>query len=306
VTNWDSDIDAIAVFGSTARRQIDHLSDRDILFVSDKPAALRRAASRLETSGWSCINYSWSRLRKAAAWNSLFMQHLKQEAIILKDHEDILSSVLSRFSAKGSYKVEAEEAKHLLSILERIPNSIQGRYWALDVLMVGLRSLTIATLADEGIYSFSFKEMLTKLQRIGILSHENVIDLYALRRFKSKYRKRAWSPDLDWARVFHLIEIVDKRFSIGLNPVRAKPWQVLTAAVESDDNTNNWYLNSRKLEAALWCMPTHSAYADEGNATRERLFRLVRSPSEYGWVLSSEWGLLKEDLVSLTSLSQMD
>ena len=106
--------EAIAIFGSAARGDNDTFSDRDLLIVSDDRTSRREIRSKCESSGWSCTTYSWSRLQHAADQGSLFVQHLKQEAMIVADPSSHLAQLLAEFSTKGDYKRELNGAHHCL------------------------------------------------------------------------------------------------------------------------------------------------------------------------------------------------
>src|SRR6266478_3921470 len=92
--------DSIAVFGSTARRDADQMSDKDVLIVSDDDRTRRNVATRLRTNTWSPVCFTWRRLDRAAAGHGLFMQHLKLEACILRDRNNRLRELRDRFSVR--------------------------------------------------------------------------------------------------------------------------------------------------------------------------------------------------------------
>jgi Nucleotidyltransferase domain len=301
--NCFENIDSIVVFGSVARNKVDYLSDRDILIISNDTEALSKAGKKLDSLGWSTTKYTWTRLNKSATKQLLFIQHLKQESIIFKDKGNKFSNLLYTFSAKNNYKDETEEAIKLLSILNLIPNSTQGRYWALDILMVGLRSLAIPTLANEGIYCFSFQDILQQLCKLDILSDEDVNKLSKLREFKTRYRRGIHCKSLNWNEVFYLINIVDKKFRVGLDCKLAEPWQNLEQI--KNKYNYNWYINSRILESALMSLSPQSSFEDEANIEKYNLQKLIKSPGDYAWAFSSKWGDIKERFSALTTICEL-
>lgn len=302
-----NEIDAVAIFGSSVRNQTDKFSDRDILLISNNHRNLISAAKKIDSLGWSATKYNWNRIEKSSSNHLLFVQHLKQESIILKDKHHKLSSLLYKFSLKINYDPEVNEAKQLLSILSLIPNSTKGQYWALDVLMVGLRSLVIPTLANEGIYCFSFHEMLNKLCVLGILNKEDAHKLIELREVKTKYRKGNTLSPLRWKKVLGLINLVSKRFNLGLNPKQAKSWEIIDSTLNwKNYDKSNWYINSRKLEASLISAIPDKKFSEEVAFEKKRLNRFIKAPGDYAWFMKNNWDEIIKDFSGLVTMCNLD
>jgi hypothetical protein len=295
-------VDSIAIFGSLVRGDNDNLSDRDILLVADDRLGVALEAQVLRRYGWSCACYSWGRLSESVRRQLLFIQHLKQESQIVCDKNRRLNDLLSRFSPKSAYNDEACEAKKLICAVETIPATQCGYLWALDVLMVGFRSLAVATLANEGIYCFSFNDILSTLHKIGILHSGDLSDLHRLRNYKWQFRKRRQTDKITWSVVIRLIDIVDKRFRIGINVRRASSYDLMEVLTQRQDDRRNWYINSRKLEAVLLHLSpkSRSVQRDVLNEKR-KLFDLIEAPSQYAWLLQRQWPNVTARLHELAS-----
>ena len=293
------DIDSVAIFGSVARRDNDNLSDYDMLLVCEDRKSLIRGAYLLEKVGWSCTRYSWSQINRVAERQTLFLQHLKQEAIVIKDKHGRLTDFLNAFNPKVDYFDEAEEAMKLLSLLSVIPKSIAGRLWALDVLMVGFRSLAVATLANEGDYCFSLLSILRGLERLGILQSSDIAALLRLRRYKRYYRDQQWNQVIDWSEVYGLIDIIDQRFCIGLDVSCSPFWKVVDCAIATPSSLlKNWYIASRRAEAALLCLYLDPRSVDEEVIKQKlRLQERISIPSDYGWYFSHQYNEVKQHLM---------
>ena len=139
-----------AIFGSVARGTLDCLSDQDYLIVGDDPIRRSKRKAALEHQGWSVASYSWSRLRALIDKGALFIQHLKQEALIICDVDDRLKHEVSLFVPKPGYSREIEETVRLItSATSNVYTAIE-RAWASDVLAVAIRNLAILTLAERG------------------------------------------------------------------------------------------------------------------------------------------------------------
>ena len=181
---------AEAIFGSASRGDSDALSDRDILIVDNDVYTLNQRQEALEASGWSVASYTFSKLDVLVKKGSLFIQHLKDEAKILRDVDGRLCSTLKAFQAKTSYRSEIEENARLAYLTAVWPNSRAGALWAADVLYVTTRNFGILQLAERGRYVFSYSEVLEALVKYGVIDEYALPDLLKLRLAKSFYRSR--------------------------------------------------------------------------------------------------------------------
>lgn len=274
---------AVAIFGSTARNQADRISDRDLLIVGEKSSDLLNARQHAKRNGWSPTCYTWNRLSFSAAKGMLFIEHLKREANIRNDPHNRLRQTFDAFQVLPDYAATISEGHELISILSKIPSSIKGYYWALDVLAVGVRTIGIATLANEGIYSFSFYDILQNLEKLGILTSSDRHTLADLRLFKARYRGGNMVANLSWKRVVSLLDLINKRFRIGVDPAKASSSEIFERSER--EMTNNWYRNSRLLEASIFGMRARSRYEDQFRQTKSVIATLVTQSGDYSWQL---------------------
>ena len=256
-------VDAAAIFGSCARGDSDQLSDRDLLLVSKDSKILKSEASRLENLGWSCSTLTWSQLSQACKRKSLFIQHLKLEGIVIKDTFDRLLNFLYYAEPRCDYSWEIEQAKDLISLIEYIPLNNWGSNWALDVLMVGFRSLGYAILANEGMFRFSFDEVLNDLYKIGFLKSSDLPTLRALRKWKHSFREDFIEFPIINERALNLIRIVDERIKLGFHVNFINPRHFITKQSKQIKKSENWYRNSRSLEAIIRLQPKKFDSSDE-------------------------------------------
>ncbi|MCX6839885.1 MAG: hypothetical protein NTX35_19045 [Verrucomicrobia bacterium] len=143
---------------------------QDVLVVDDDRQALHNAQQTFKCFGWSPVCFTWNRLERAVSQKGLFIQHLKIEGSVICDGQNRFTELMSQFSVRSSYCHEIAQSCELLHVLDEIPDSQAGRYWAVDVMHVGLRSLGVAMLANHGIYRFSLSGILDGLREIGIFS----------------------------------------------------------------------------------------------------------------------------------------
>ena len=302
---------AVAIFGSAARGDLDLFSDRDLLIVSNDKVSLQEMKRRYESLGWSCTAYSWTRLQHAADQGALFVQHLKQESIIISDPSCQLADLLEQYSANVDYKRERAGAACMLGqVMQHLPRCEAGPMWALDVLSVGFRSLALTNLADEGIYVFSNSGIINGLSQIGMITNQSKEQLASLRRFKSLYRRRCSDTRTDWHEVFGQIQLIDSIFGLGLSSRCYGTIDMVELALsQGGDNVQtsaNWYTKCRRLESALWTLtPRYDRYRAEFQERRRKLFKLVKSPNSYAWQFTGGYDSVQSSLKDLAEICAM-
>jgi predicted nucleotidyltransferase len=208
---------AICIFGSVLREDYDSYSDKDILIVSDNLDSIKSEILILESNKWSVSKYTWKKLDYVINNKSLFVQHIKRESKILLDTDDVLKDTLSRYVPLPSYNLQFEETKHLFLLLERISNNPIVIGWALDLLFTSFRNLSIFFLANEGIYTFSHKKIVSYLKQIKNYSYSDIEFFIDLRKYRYYYHKQFFSklPSLD--SFFEILDSVNQLYKIGLH-----------------------------------------------------------------------------------------
>lgn len=304
----NSELSSLALFGSAARGDYDHFSDRDLLVVSDDAKTLRELKYEYDSVGWSCTTYSWNRLKDAADRGSLFVQHLKQEAKILSDTSQRLAHLLDDFSAKVCYKREVNEVALLIgNLVQYLPACNAGPMWTLDVLSVGFRSLAVTNLANNGIYAFSDSGLADGLSLTGVVSKEEAHRFRALRRYKSLYRRGVIVGHIGWADIFEWIELIDKTFALGVDSRCVQAREVVELALQdfsTGRSSSGWYERCRRLESALWTLePRFKKQRTEFIEQRDGLLRLIQSPSNYAWHFTAGYAEIQERFSELAEMS---
>jgi len=297
--------DSVAIFGSMARRDGDLMSDKDVLIVSDNDHVRRSSSAALRVAGWSPVCFTWRRLDRAAAGKGLFMQHLKLEASMVRDRNGRLRESLNRFCVRSEYDREVAGSQALLGVLAKMPNCVGGRYWALDVLSVGLRTLGVATLANHGIYEFSLKKILNSLHDIGVLKSGDRECLGAIRRYKWRHRNSKLQRPISLKHTLKLVDLVSRRFRLGLHVRIIEADERLDSVATDDEISPNWYLRSRVLERSLLALRPRASAAPEISDSKRRLQQLVREPSQYGWRIKSQWSSLRNQLRLIAGSSEV-
>jgi predicted nucleotidyltransferase len=181
---------AEALFGSQIRGDNDVLSDRDVLIVDDNPAVLHARQAAAELQGYSVASYTFLKLEALARKGALFIQHLKDEALIVRDEGGRLGQLLLRFRPKQSYDYEIWDNARLGNLAAIYPATRIGAIWAADILYVTMRNFGILVLAQRGVFLFSYPRILDALAEASLISKSAIPALLELRWAKSAYRSR--------------------------------------------------------------------------------------------------------------------
>jgi hypothetical protein len=178
------------IFGSTARSRLDSYSDRDILVVAPSKRELHSESFRLSSEGWSVAAFTQTKIAEMAERGSLFLQHLKQEAIIVEDEGGFLASLMAKYRPKRDYE---EELRDSLKLLQDVSHPNQN-YWSTlcsaDIAYIAIRNIAISRLAAEEIYMFDYNDLLDYFGGRCSISVAKLDALRALRVLKHSYRGR--------------------------------------------------------------------------------------------------------------------
>src|SRR5258706_9588038 len=240
-------VDAVALYGSQVRGDRDRFSDRDLLLVSDDPSALSEAKALMSRNGFSSACYSWKKLRFLSNRKALFIQHLKQESQIIFDKEGKLHSLLASYRPASSYLKQIDGARDLVSLTKCFPHTRYGVGWALDVLAVGFRNLSILTLANERKYVFSLSGILSELGKMKMIDSEQEASLLALREYKSHFRTKAYSSLPSKEKVIEIKKIIGNVFDIDPNASSVSESFFYDYCLHSSLalKSSHWYLRAR-------------------------------------------------------------
>ena len=183
-----------ALFGSLSRGDHDALSDRDILLVDNDIRALRERERVLKADGYSVASYTYGKLDALSANGALFIQHLKEEAQIIRDESGRLSKTLSEFRPKTDYSEELRQNAILAQLARVYPKTSKGALWSADVFYVATRNFGILYLAQRGVYKFGYRSVLQGLLERRVIAEDAISELTQLRRAKTIYRSGELIP----------------------------------------------------------------------------------------------------------------
>lgn len=297
-----SQIDSIALFGSTIRGDMDSFSDLDTLLVSSDWRSLNSAKKLLQNYGFSCSCYSWDKLSFMAKNKMLFIQHLKQESCTIKDTGCNLGNLLASYEPALNYDTEINLTKKLFSLSECFPDNPIGIGWALDILSVSFRNLAILSLANDGQFIFSYHDLIEALLKRGSIPDSSKKNLSNLREYKSSYRRRDFRKLPPKGFVFSIQTLLADAFEININPKTMSDlsFQHYCLYSERAIKCNNWYSKLRLCEGAFltWLGLPAIYNENHSNCVRE-ILEIITNPSCYNFLSNSSGCDLRYKVIDL-------
>ena len=273
-------MEIILKYGSKARGDSDAFSDSDILVVGTIPERFRFCQKDL-------VRYTKNRLEKLKKNNSLFLIHLREEGVILKDHNNWMERFLRSIPDYIPNDDVLKMARQNLSNIVSIAPPISGLPCWFDMLFVFLRDLLVKLNAVKKQYVFA-PDLL--LENISIENRSKVKRILAIsRKIKSNYRKGI-NQNI-FINPFEVSEILIKSFgfdgaSIDFN------------ALIKDSKELDPYLLLRLVEFGI-C-------TGKFQSTDKRIERYIKNPHRYSWdIKQSKWIDKIKVIVELKSLDQL-
>lgn len=273
-------IESIALYGSCARGDTDRISDSDLLIVDSDPKVLSSAEKIFHSLGFSCTAYTWDRLFHMSKHGSLFLQHLKNESIILKDDNSRLDIFLRMFKTRIDYSKDIEATKEIISITGTIINRKPSIGWALDVLAVAVRNLGILELANRGQYVFSLATIYDKLSDVGLLTSSDIQKLMPLRLYKSHYRSQCYNRLPDLAELKLIQRTISKSFGIDFDVNTLTRNKLILNFLTNSERHKDKYCRFRLIEGAT--IACFDSISDISTNNAQRFFRIVQKQNHYG------------------------
>ena len=184
--------EAAALYGSVARGDVEPHSDIDLLVLcrSGQKRALLDAVHPSLSDKFKRLSlaiYTHEEIEFLERSGSLFLLHLKREAEILFERSDFLSTVLSDFRAKPSYRADLAESFALLDPLRtRVAHSPNDLH-RLSYVYSLFRVFGVYLLAEKGIYEFSKAKMAASLVQEYPNADQSVAALSGLRVLNANF-----------------------------------------------------------------------------------------------------------------------
>ena len=179
---------SVAVFGSLARLDTDHNSDRDMLVVSCDPKELSILAQNATLLGFQPSTYTYKKLLYMSKKSSLFLNHLKRECVILRDDNNRLKHILINHKLYFTTNKDLQAAGNLFTLTKTVPKKEIIRGWLADVLFTLIRNYGVVYSHHVGNGHFAFDSWTGILSDHYNLNEYSIGFLKELRVMKRHYR----------------------------------------------------------------------------------------------------------------------
>ena len=235
-------------------------------------------------------------MRASINKGALFIQHLKQEALVIRDVDDRLKHEVSLFVPKPSYGSEIEETVRLITSATSCVFTAIERAWASDVLAVAVRNLAILTLAERGRYLFDYDAVISvyaDINRLGSVEREL---LSRLRIYKCLYR----SGNFDHILPKYDFENICSILSKSTDGSHFSDFNMRNPFSYPSDLTP--YLSQRLVERDLiTSVPLSSVDQEKYAQVSARVRKKLVKPRDYGWEFSSPVSKIWQDVEWLSN-----
>jgi predicted nucleotidyltransferase len=190
--NPHEEIQAAALYGSVARGDSESHSDIDLLLLCN---------SGCKKELYDCVNpllakqfqrvslsvYSPREINFLAKAKSLFLLHLKREALLLFDRTCLLTKTLEDFEPKASYEEDYRNSLDLIAPLNTVVSESPNNLHRLSYIYSLFRIYGVYLLAEHRIFEFSKTKMASLLVDISSAQSTDVELLSKLRVLNANF-----------------------------------------------------------------------------------------------------------------------
>lgn len=230
---------SICEIGSTARGQNDQLSDKDLLAIGSSHD-VDIAVAKYRSSGWNVSRYSQTEFSEMARAHSLFVQHVKQEGVLVRDDQGFLQETLGAYRPSRDYTSKLAAAIDPIRSALEIEQSYWGKLFQADILYVSIRNACILHKATVAEPEFDFESLVVWMCGTIGLTQSDRNSLLRLRALKHAYRARLTNMD-----VSIIAEIASTARKL------ADYWTCFCGSSGSKFDLSNCYFEVRALEGQL-------------------------------------------------------
>jgi predicted nucleotidyltransferase len=186
------EVQAAALYGSVARGDHEPHSDVDLLVVcspQNEEELHRRLTAHLskQIGKLSLSIYTPQGLHFLARARSLFLLHLKQEALLLFDRSGFLRDALAGLEARESYESDFRKSLELATPLKTAVSGAPNELHRLAYIYSLFRVYGVYLLAERGIYEFSKVRMSAALAQGRPTQASNIALLSSLRVLNANF-----------------------------------------------------------------------------------------------------------------------
>lgn len=234
-------MNTIIEFGSITRRESDKYSDKDILIIYKEK--FPKDDKKLYTNqGYSVSIFNTKKAKYLTSNGSLFFKHIILEGNQIKGRNDLKELGKLWYPLKN-YDAEIEDNLDLLSCLANTPNNIYGVLAAIDISITSIRNILIRKLANQGMYLFSWIEILIKSIELNMLTKAEANCILAGRKLKKTYRNDIYFTPSE--EIIENINSVLSRFDQGRKIAFSTHKKIIN---QPEKFTNGSYAQLRAIE----------------------------------------------------------
>tara|TARA_R100001369_G_scaffold2076_1_gene6536 strand:- start:3706 stop:4557 length:852 start_codon:yes stop_codon:yes gene_type:complete len=230
---------SIYIIGSVARNEDDYLSDKDLLVVGG-PSRNSATVDRFVDEGWNVSRYTRAEFEAMTAAQSLFVQHVKQDGVAIRDDGGYVGSLLARSKPKKNYIGQLKSAIQPIFRLSELDEQYWNRLLQADIMFVAVRNACVFHRATYGEPEFDYDRLINWTSKCAEVSASDKEALLELRSLKHAYRNRLYDIDVSGVPAI-------KKAALKL----AKYWNSEVCAPSVNADLSNGYFEVRELEVKL-------------------------------------------------------
>ncbi|TMV85437.1 hypothetical protein FGG78_20820 [Thioclava sp. BHET1] len=191
-------------------------------------------------NGWNVAEYSRRDFREMARSHSLFVQHVKQDGILVRDDQGFLQGTLNLYRPSLDYTDKLAAAINPIRSIRELEKSYWGKLFQADILYVSVRNACILYKATVSEPDFDFANLVAWISSETGLNLTEQNALLRLRSLKHAYRARM--TNIDVSEVGHAAYIAQRL---------ADYWESFCGPNGSTHALSNGYFEVRALEGEL-------------------------------------------------------
>ena len=178
----------IIEFGSRNSGLFDAYSDKDAYLLYGFGDKVEDEVKSLERLGYSVTVASTDRAEYLSKEGSLFIRHVFFEGKFLSGDVVKVGEIKSLWSYSSNYEDEIQENSDMLRLLEYIPCTKSSISTINDIVVCSIRNVLIRKLAMQGFFSFSWQDVLSDSEKLGMLNKDESDFILRSRKLKNLYR----------------------------------------------------------------------------------------------------------------------
>lgn len=240
-------------FGSRRHGCYDTFSDKDLMFIYDDANHLDNKRRTFESQGYSVTFCSKDKANYLSQSGSLFIRHVVFEGKPLIGDFNYLQSLRNKWKPAPNYDAEIESNKAMLAVLEKTPSTQEASSVINDILICSIRNVLIRKIANEGIYVFSWKDVIRESVLRGYIKNTEIGALLLSRRLKNIYRNGA-NPIFQ-GQLLEILESIARKIIDKRRKIKRGTNREITSLPDTQESGSYAQLRAIELLCSHYCFP---------------------------------------------------